>query len=349
MLSRARRALGALVLAALTALPATMAEGAAQKTSKTTAGTRAAASKTSAKPSARSSAGSRTAVRAGKGTSKARSRAARKTRRSRPPAGGVYARNAILVDPRSGEVLFSKNATNQVPIASLTKLMTALVFLEQRPNLNREVEVTLAEIQGGGRTQLRRGELVELRDLLHMSLMCSDNVATRVLARESGLDQDAFRERMNRKADELGLKGTKFVEFTGLDERNVSTASDVARLLHAAAHDPLIQDITTTREYSFRTARRDHVFGNTNRLLYGHWDVMGGKTGFISEAGYCFATWVREQGRDLIAVVLGAPTEATRFADAVRLIRKASPTHATSGAIPAGGATLASASRAAAR
>ena len=124
---------------------------------------------------------------------------------------------------------------------------------------------------------------------------------------------------------ELGLTGSRFTEFTGLDEHNVSTAADVARMLHAAAHDPLIQQITTTREYEFRTERRVHAIRNTDRLLYGNWDVLGGKTGFIQEAGYCFATWIRSQGRDFIAVVLGAPTNATRFADAVRLLHKTVP------------------------
>jgi len=243
-------------------------------------------------------------------------------RHRRPPPGGVYARNAILVDPSSGQVLFEKNSASPVPIASLTKLMTALVFLEQKPDLGRPAEVTANELNGGGHTQLRRGEVVTLGDLLHMSLMCSDNVATRVLARESGLLPDEFVARMNAKSAELGLSGSRFVEFTGLDERNVSTAADVARMLHAAAHDPLIQQITTTREYEFRTERRLHAIRNTDRLLYGHFDVLGGKTGFIQEAGYCFAMWIRTQGRDLIAVVLGAPTNATRFADAMRLVQK---------------------------
>ena len=94
-------------------------------------------------------------------------------RRLAPPAGGVYARNAILVDPSTGEVLFEKNSASSVPIASLTKLMTALVFLEQKPDLSREVEVTPTELNGAGHTQLRRGEHVALGDLLHMSLMCS--------------------------------------------------------------------------------------------------------------------------------------------------------------------------------
>lgn len=361
---RALRALGVLFLIALVALPAGMAAGATTPTKKTSRSTTAKRSGATAKPSTasrsgsslargqKSSKGSRTSVRSGKGSAARKGRLAargRRVRRAAPPVGGVYARNAILVDPRTGEVLFAKNAQRQVPIASLTKLMTALVFLEQKPNLRRVVEVHAEDMSGAGRTQLRLNEPVALGDLLHMSLMCSDNVATRVLARSAGLESDAFVTRMNRKAHELGLDETHFVEFTGLDERNVSSASDVARLLHAAAHDPLIQDITTTREYAFRTTRRDHVFRNTNRLLYGRYSVLGGKTGFISEAGYCYATWVREYGRDLIAVVLGAPTEATRFADAVRLIQKASPARASSSVPEAPGARLASSSRAAAQ
>jgi D-alanyl-D-alanine endopeptidase (penicillin-binding protein 7) len=247
----------------------------------------------------------------------------RRVRRHRtPPPDGVYARNAILLDPASGEVLFEKNSSRSVPIASLTKLMTALVFLEQRPDLARQVEVTTNEIRGAGHTQLRRGEIVPLGELLHMSLMSSDNCATRVIARESGLSPSDFVARMNLKAVELGLTGSRFVEFTGLDQRNVSTASDVARLLHAAANEALVSEIQRTRSYEFRTDRRRHMIGNTNRLLYGRYEVLGGKTGFTQPAGYCFATWVRAQGRELIAVVLGAPTNSTRFADTARLLQK---------------------------
>jgi D-alanyl-D-alanine endopeptidase (penicillin-binding protein 7) len=299
---RALRTLGVTFLLALLAGTATMADAATRKSTTST--------KTGVSSARKATASS--------GTSRARAR--RRARRA--PPGGVYARNAILVDPATGEVLFAKNSDSSVPIASLTKLMTALVFLEQKPALEREVEVTMAELNGAGHTQLRSGERVALGDLLHMSLMSSDNAATRVLARESGLTPVEFVARMNRKAGELGLPGSHFVEFTGLDERNVSTASDVARLLHAAAHDPLIQEITTTRQYQFATGRRVHDVHNTNRLLYGRYEVLGGKTGFILEAGYCFATWIRTQGRDVIAVVLGAPTNATRFADAVRMLQK---------------------------
>lgn len=229
-----------------------------------------------------------------------------------------------MLDPATGKVLYEKNAEQSVPIASISKLMTMMVFLEQKPALDREVEVTKAELSGGGHTQLRNHEIVSLGDLMHMSLMCSDNVATRVLARESGLASEDFLARMNQKALELGMTHTRFVEFTGLDERNVATAADVARMLQAAASIDLVRDITTTHSYEFRTQRRAHQIANTNRLLYGRYEILGGKTGFISESGYCFATWIRTQGREMIAVVLGAPTNATRFADVVRLIQRTS-------------------------
>ena len=257
-----------------------------------------------------------------KGRGAARHRVRRHAAR-RPPPGGVYARSAIVLDPATGEVLYEKNAVQAFPIASLTKLMTTLVFLEQRPDLLASVEVTRTELSGAGHTQLRNGEMVMLGDLLHMSLMCSDNVATRVLVRESGLPPVEFLGRMNKKATELGLSDTRFVEFTGLDERNVSSASDIARLLRAAADNATIRSITTTPSYAFRSASRYHQIVNTNRLLHNQrLEVLGGKTGFINEAGYCLATWVRSEGRDMIAVVLGAPTASTRFADVVRLIQR---------------------------
>ena len=251
-------------------------------------------------------------------------------RARRAPPGGCYARSAIVMDPATGQILYEKNADATMPIASITKLMTVLVFLERKPDLDRMAEVTREDLAGAGHTRLRNREQVALRDLLHMTLMCSDNAATRILVRESSLAPEDFLARMNQKALELGLTHTRYVEFTGLDQRNVSTASDVARLLHVAANQPTIKDITTTRSYEFSSTRpygsrniqRQHMVANTNRLLYGRYEVLGGKTGFIQESGYCLATWLRAGGREMIAVVLGAPTNATRFADVMRLVQK---------------------------
>ncbi len=243
-------------------------------------------------------------------------------RRSSAPPDVVYSRNAIVLDPLSGEVLYAKDPSQSVSIASITKLMTAIVFLAQKPELNRVVDVTFAEIDGGYSTQLRHHERLSLGDLLHMSLMCSDNVATRVLVRESGLTLDDFISQMNRMAMILEMSGTHFTEITGLDVCNVSTASDIARLLLATSRVQLITDITSTLTYEFRSNTRYHHINNTDRLLYSQYQILAGKTGFNRSAKYCFATWLRTKGHDLIAVVLGAPTNATRFADIVRLVQR---------------------------
>lgn len=339
---RALRVWGALLLAALVASPATTADAAThthRRTKSRTTATSAAhvakkvpARSTLAASSKTHASVARTKTHAGAKHAVATRRA--KSRRHRalaPPRGGVYARNAVIIDPATAEVLFEKQSLQTVPIASLTKLMSAMVFLEQKPDLRRMAEVTRAEMRGGGHTGLWSTERVSLYDLLHMSLMNSDNVATRVLARESGLSQEQFAARMNEKALELGLANTRFAEPTGLDERNVSTAVDVARLVQAAADHYLIREITTTPDYVLigeypgrkRTIARTHQIVNTNRLLRSNrYEFSCSKTGFISESGYCVATWVRDRGRDLIAVVLGAPTNATRFADVVRLVQR---------------------------
>jgi D-alanyl-D-alanine endopeptidase (penicillin-binding protein 7) len=122
--------------------------------------------------------------------------------------------------------------------------------------------------------------------------MCSDNVATRVMVRESGMPLPQFLAEMNEKSAGIGLANARFVEVTGLDEGNVATATDVARLILAASENPMIHDITTTRSHAFWSATRPHQIGNTNRLLYGRYEV------------------------------LGAPTNATRFADVVRLVNR---------------------------
>ncbi len=321
MLLRALRAWGALFLVALVAWPAMTADAA-------TPASVDAAKKTPAKRTVVT--GTKKPVGAKQAVATRRSKS-RRRRAPAPPRGGVYARNAVVIDPATDEVLFEKQSLQTVPIASLTKLMSAMVFLEQKPDLRRMVDVTREEIRGGGHTRLWNRERVALYDLLHMSLMSSDNVATRVLARESGLPPGEFVPRMNEKARAMGLTNTHFAEPTGLDERNVSTAVDVARLLRAAADHYLIREITTTPDYVLvgeypgrrRTIARSHQIVNTNRLLRNNrYEFSCSKTGFISQSGYCLATWVRDRGRDLITVVLGAPTNATRFADVVRLVQR---------------------------
>jgi D-alanyl-D-alanine endopeptidase (penicillin-binding protein 7) len=243
------------------------------------------------------------------------------TRRPATMSGGVNARAALIIDARTGEILFDKNSGTPMPIASLTKLMTAMVFIESKPEFAKRVMVTREDLAGSGRTKLRSGEVVTLRDLLHLALLSSDNAATKSLVRNSGLPPEEFLARMNRKAQVMGLQQTRFVEFTGLSEQNVSTATEYAQIPKLAANEPLIQHISTLPDYTFRSSSADHHLVNTNRLCrFGIFDVRGGKTGFINEAGYCLATWVSTRSRDVISVVLGAPSNTVRFSETRRLI-----------------------------
>ncbi len=232
----------------------------------------------------------------------------------------LRSRAAIVYDVDSNRVLYSKNLDARLPIASLTKIMTALVLLDTEPHWDSLVTIQRSDVYQASHTRLRAGERIFERDLIQTSLMVSDNAATRALVRATGMPHARFIALMNQKARNLGLSGTHFEEETGLDPANVSTARDYARLMALASRNPLISQITSTPHYEFRTNRGVHVLANTDRLVYGKYDVMSGTTGFITEAGYCLATSVRAARRQLVSVVLGAPTKSTRFLETARLL-----------------------------
>jgi D-alanyl-D-alanine endopeptidase (penicillin-binding protein 7) len=250
-------------------------------------------------------------------------------------------RAALVVDARTGKILFEKDSGRQRSIASLTKLMTAIIFLETDPDLSTKVKVARSDLSGSGRTQLRRNEKVRLRDLLYHSLMSSDNAATKTLVRISGISSQEFLKRMNRKASVLGLHQTRFVGFTGLNSGNVSSAADMAQLLRFSLNYPMIKRITSKPEYSYRSNVRAHRLVNTNRLLtYSKMDIRGGKTGYIRKAGWCLVTWVRYNGLDVITVVLGAPSNPARFAEAKQLLGKTVPQATSALPEPAAGSEI---------
>jgi len=233
----------------------------------------------------------------------------------------LHVKAAYVVDATNNRVVFQKNPERVLPIASLTKLMTAMVFLRTQPEWDRVIEIVPEDVRNSSRTRIRAREEITVRDLIHAALMSSDNCATKALVRTCGLPREEFVRRMNSLADSLKLVSTHFVEPTGLSEQNVSTAQDLAGILQAASGNEVVSAITQKTEYSFTTNRRMHHLVNTNRLLRSQYDITSGKTGFIREAGYCLVTNVKgPTGIDVTAVVLGAPSNALRFAEARRIL-----------------------------
>ncbi|MGE3177913.1 MAG: D-alanyl-D-alanine carboxypeptidase family protein, partial [Vicinamibacterales bacterium] len=216
----------------------------------------------------------------------------------------------------TNEVLWEQNSTDQRSIASITKVMTAVVFLENDPDLTEMVKVTRPDVLRASTTHLRSGDELTTGDLLQLLLISSDNVAARVLARVSPLGREGFIERMNQKAVELGLESTHYADSSGLLSDNVSSAFDMARLIAYASTQERISSIMQTQSATVRTKRRPITFRSTNHLL-GREDlsVRAGKTGFISKSGYCLATLLRlpQTDQDVAVVVLGARSNAGRF------------------------------------
>ena len=228
----------------------------------------------------------------------------------------VRAAAAIIFDPEDGKVLYEENAQDKRSIASITKVMTTVVFLEDNPDLSKEVTVERGDVYAASTTYLRANERVTLDNLLHLTLIASDNAAARALARLSHGGTAAFVERMNEKALELGLESTSFVDPSGLNPDNVSSAYDLSRLISFAASDDRISPIMRTPEYQVSTSRRTFTIHSTNRLVRGgEVEVMGGKTGFISKAGYCLATLLHlpDSNHNVAVVVLGATSNNGRF------------------------------------
>ena len=235
------------------------------------------------------------------------------------PSPRVRAAAAVIFDPATGNAVWELNAREPRPIASITTVMTAMLFLDGEQDLDRDVVVSRRDVRSASTTYLRPGERVRLRDLVHLALVASDNVAARALARASRWGTRRFISRMNALAAELGLKQTRFTDPSGLHEGNVSSAHDVSRLIAAAGRHPGIARIIRKRSYRIRTSRQDRVIRNTNRLLDTRPDVVGGKTGYISESGYCLATLIRVGNRAVSVVVLGARSNAGRFRETRRL------------------------------
>jgi D-alanyl-D-alanine endopeptidase (penicillin-binding protein 7) len=228
----------------------------------------------------------------------------------------VRAEAAIIYNPETGEVLWEDHAKDQRSIASITKVMTALVFLESGAAMSQPVTVQRTDVARASTTYLRNGYKLTAEDLLNLTLVGSDNAAARALARISVWGYEGFIQRMNERAMELGLDSTVYADPSGLDANNMSSAFDQARLIAFAAADERLGAIMRKTSYSMGVGTRTITANNTNHIIRtGDIDVVGGKTGFISRSGYCLATLLRlpQSGQQVAFVVLGAKSNASRF------------------------------------
>ncbi|GAB1720801.1 MAG: murein-DD-endopeptidase, Serine peptidase, MEROPS family S11 [Nitrosospira sp.] len=240
-------------------------------------------------------------------------------------AGGLHLRShaALILDAEHGRVLFSKNPDNIVPIASITKLMTAIVVLDAKLPLKEGVVIEQADVDviKNTRSRLRVGTRLSRYDLLRLALMSSENRAAAALGRAYPGGINAFVEAMNNKAFELGMGNSYFVDSTGLNRKNVSTARDLAKLVEAAEDYDLIRQFSTTAAHAVEfKEERSLKFVNSNRLVRSSsWEIGVSKTGFLREAGRCLVMQAKISGKPIIIVLLDSAGKNTRIGDANRV------------------------------
>jgi len=231
--------------------------------------------------------------------------------------------SALVLDQSGQRVLYAKNIDWVVPIASITKLMTALVVLDSGLPLDERITISKEDRDGlkGTRSRLAVGMTVTREDLLRLALMASENRAAAALARAYPGGTSAFVAAMNQKAVKLGMWHSRFVDGTGLSNGNVSNAQDLSRLVGAAHQHPLIREYTTDTQYTVRLANgRKMQFSNSNRLVRNSgWDIGLSKTGYISEAGRCLVMQAQIAATPVIIVLLDSWGHLTRLGDANRI------------------------------
>jgi serine-type D-Ala-D-Ala endopeptidase (penicillin-binding protein 7) len=229
---------------------------------------------------------------------------------------------ALAVDSRTGKTLFEKNSQAVLPIASITKLMTAMVVLDAKQPMGEPLEISSADVdlEKNSRSRLRTGSVLNRAELLQLALMASENRAANALGRYYPGGSEAFIAAMNRKAKSIQMEDTQFFDATGLSSRNMSNARDLVQLVKRAGDYPLIRQYSTASELTVDTGFRMISFKNTNRLIENpDWQISLSKTGYISEAGNCLVMHTRVNEQPVVMVFLDAVGRYTRFADASRL------------------------------
>jgi len=239
----------------------------------------------------------------------------------------VHANIAAVADAETAQLLYEKNSNRVTPIASITKLMTAMVLLDAKLPLSDLVEISDADVDDlkGTRSFLTLGTRLLREDMLHLALMSSENRAAACLSRYYPGGRSTFIQAMNQKALELGMENSHFVSPNGLSPGDVSTARDLVKLVKAACQYPLIRQFTTDTRFEVYVGASGRMrldYGNTDRLVgRADWDIELQKTGFINESGRCLVMQAQFDGRNLIMVFLDAYGRLTCFAD-VRRVRQ---------------------------
>ncbi|MFA6215987.1 MAG: serine hydrolase, partial [Patescibacteria group bacterium] len=236
------------------------------------------------------------------------------------------AKSILVIDNATGTVLYSKSPDLILPIASITKLMNALVVLDAKPDWNKKVMITKDDQREGGLVNLLPGEEVTVKDLFYLMLVSSTNEAAVALAKSIGLPD--FAAAMNHKAKELGMADTYFIDPSGVEPGNVSSPADLAKLAQAAFARPEIAQAVTSEEHPFLVLnnQRQSRAVNTDRLLgsflnQGEYQILGAKTGYLNEAGYCLLLQLKKNnGPDLTLVILGAASITDRWQEAKGLV-----------------------------
>lgn len=239
---------------------------------------------------------------------------------------------ALVVEQGGEEPIYQKNAEVVVPIASISKLMSAMVVLDSIPSLQASISVSDDDVDylKGSRSRLHVGSVMTREDALLISLMSSENRATHALARHYPGGMPAFVVAMNRKAAELGMFNTRFEDPTGLSSNNVSTAKDLAKMVVAAHRYPLIREFSTTGQAQIEVNGRAMEYRNTNQLVKSTtWDIGLSKTGFIQEAGKCLVMQARVADKPVVIVLLDSAGKLTRIGDANRIKRWMESTQAS--------------------
>jgi len=250
------------------------------------------------------------------------------------PLEQIRSAAVAVIDQSTGDVLLEKNADAVTPIASITKLMTAMVALDVQPDLHEALTISEADVDTikGTHSRLVVGATLTREEMLRLALMSSENRAAAALSRYYPGGRDAFVKAMNAKAKMLGLTDTRFADPTGLSPENVSSARDLVKLVNAAHQYPLIREFSTTDEYQVVIRGRAQTFRNTNALVRNEqWNIGLSKTGFISEAGKCLVMQAWLANRPMIIVLLDSWGKLTRIADAQRIKRWVETTLASSG------------------